>query len=92
MGVDAKLLNKKTGDKIYIDRYYNLQNNYTHYFDEANKLSGDGMERDELVELCDDLITLSHLSTEMLIDIRDNVKKLNKEDRFIIIDENNDKY
>jgi hypothetical protein len=92
MGTDAKLINVKTGDKIYCDRYYNLHNVLSFEYGIDDKLSSNGATGDELIELCDDLITLSMLSTEMLEQIRDELKSKPKDDKFILIDENHELY
>jgi hypothetical protein len=92
MGTDSKLYNLRTKEKIDCDRYYNLHNVLSYKYNLDDKLSGDGASRDELIELCDDLVTLSMLSTEMLQQIMDNLKTHSENDKFILIDDNDERY
>ena len=92
MGSDSKLYNLSTNDKINCDRQYNLVNDYSDKCGLHNKLLIEGISKLELIELCDNLIVLSMLSTEMLQEIRANLHEQKGSDNFILIDENDKRY
>ena len=98
MGTDSKLWHKKSNQKIYCDRLYNLKNDYTEAKGMLHYLMNNGLPKYMLVDLCIELDSLKHTSRSvndgktMYEQILDELKLFDDDDVFILIDEHNDNY
>lgn len=98
MGIDSKLWNKKSNQKIDCDRLYNLYNDYTKAKGLLDYLINQGLPKYMLVDLCIELNSLIHTSKSIndkktiYEQILDELSFFDDNDIFILIDNNNDNY
>ncbi len=97
MGTDSKLFNIKSNQKIYCDRKYNLDNDYTRAKGLDCYLKNQGLPvyilRDLICEL-DELINTSRSAgvKTMYERILEELKLFDDYDVFILIDEHDNRY